>query len=53
MYNEIDDNKYINIKMFASNTLDNKSPFYFSEYSEDFLKKLKKEKISIDAYLGN
>lgn len=39
--------------MFASNTLENKSNLKFTNYGEDFISKLKKEKISIEAYLWN
>lgn len=53
MYNEIEDLNYMQIKMFASNTLDNKSNFKFSDYGEKFLNKLSKKKISIEAYLWN
>jgi hypothetical protein len=37
--------------MFASNTLENKSSFKFSDYAEKFISKLKKEKITLEAYL--
>lgn len=53
MYNEIEDLDYMQIKMFASNTLDNKSNFKFSNYGEKFLNKLDKKKVSIEAYLWN
>ncbi len=53
MYREIKDNKYIQIKMFASNTLENKSNLKFTDNWESFINKLKKENISIEAYLGN
>lgn len=41
------------IKFFASNTLENKWANKFSEYSPDFIWKLKKKNILLDIFLGN
>jgi len=55
MYNTIREKEYVMIKMFASNTLENKSwnKDTFIEYSWDFIEKLKEEKINIELYLWN
>lgn len=41
------------IKLFASNTLENKGSDNFSKYSPWFLDKLKKKNILLDVFLGN
>ncbi|NUJ97276.1 hypothetical protein HGA92_00640 [Candidatus Gracilibacteria bacterium] len=55
IYNTVRESGYVMIKMFASNTLENKTTnsSIFLDYSGDFIKKLKKNKINIEVYLGN
>jgi len=53
IYSEIINKKYISIKMFASNTLENTSVNKFKTFSWDFIQKLNNEKINIEAYLWN
>ncbi len=55
IYTTVKEFKYVMIKMFASNTLENRTTnsSIFLEYSWDFIKKLKENKINIEVYLWN
>ena len=53
MYYNIKESNYKAIKIFASNTLANKSGKWVSLYSSDFFAKLKDDKISTELYLWN
>ncbi len=55
LYNDIIQNGYIVIKMFATNTLDkqNISPYAFRDYWAKFLQKLQEKNITLESYLGN
>lgn len=54
IYNNIIENDFKIIKLFASNTLENKSQYStFEKYSWDFIDKLKIKNISIETYLWN
>lgn len=53
IYKEIINKSYLSIKMFASNTLESSSKTKFNTFAWDFIQKLKKEKINIEAYLWN
>lgn len=55
LYNDIIQNQYIVVKMFATNTLDkqNISPYAFRDYWAKFLQKLKEKRITLESYLGN
>ena len=53
MYYNIKEQNYKAIKIFASNTLANKTGKWVSLYSSDFFTKLKDDKISTELYLGN
>lgn len=53
IYNEIQQNNFLQIKMFASNTLESRSENNFNTFIWDFVKKLDKKNINIEAYLWN
>jgi len=55
MYSVIEQNKYLVIKMFASNTLESQSTSQYTlrDYAKSFLDKIERIGVRIEAFLGN
>ncbi len=55
IYQNVIDNHYLVIKFFASNTFESQTVVHttLKEYYQNIFQKLKKEKVTIDTYLGN